>query len=161
MRYLLTIIVSILLVTTNALKKLVPIDKNVLINTKTSTVSDAEQNAFGQCRCDITLNSCDPYCCCDTDCDADVRKFWIENYNEYCAKNYIMKQYKPKAQCVDSNILFKNNTRPGMDITELNGQTCVSMDVGSVFSSYKKKIKTATKAQKELDPDTPFLLLEN
>ena len=96
MRYLLLLAASIL-ATANALKKKVPIDPALVADTLTATVSDAELNAFGQCRCDITLNSCDPYCCCDTDCDADVRNFWMENYNEYCAKNYIMKQYKPKA----------------------------------------------------------------
>ena len=55
----------------------------------TPTVSAAAENAFGQCRCDITLHSCDTFCCCDKDCDEDVRAFWTENYNEYCAKNYI------------------------------------------------------------------------
>jgi hypothetical protein len=146
MRYL-VIFVSLLLATTAAgPRKRVKIDPTVPINTKTPTVSAAANNAFGQCRCDITVNSCDTFCCCDKDCDDDVKAFWTENYNEYCAQNYIQKQYKPKSQCVDSNILFRNNSRMGMEITELNGQTCVSMDVGSVFSSYKKEVSAYTQA---------------
>lgn len=49
----------------------------------------------------------------------------------------------------------------GMEITELNGQTCVSMDVGSVFSSYKKEVSAYTQAQTELNPDVPKQLLHN
>lgn len=43
--------------------------------------------ALNICTCDVTLNSCDAYCCCDRDCSADVLNFWQANYNEYCAKN--------------------------------------------------------------------------
>ena len=90
MRYL-VILVSFLLVAVqagNPNKIAIKPDPKKL-GSNTPTVSAAAENAFGQCRCDITLHSCDTFCCCDKDCDEDVRAFWTENYNEYCAKNYI------------------------------------------------------------------------
>ena len=86
MRYL-VILVSMLFATTYADH---PFKGKVLPTTPpTAAEIAAAENAFGQCRCDITLASCDTFCCCDKDCDEDVRAFWTENYNDYCAKNYI------------------------------------------------------------------------
>ena len=92
----------------------------------------------------MTLNSCDVYCCCDQDCNIDIRNFWKENYNEYCAKNTIMKQYKPYSQCIDANVMAGYNSRMGMQASELNNRLCISLDVGSVFSTYKEEVKTYT-----------------
>jgi hypothetical protein len=93
MRYL-VIFVSILLAATHAAsqkntpgRQKLAADPSAKVNTETPSVSAAANNAFGQCRCDITVNSCDTFCCCDKDCDDDVKAFWTENYNEYCAKN--------------------------------------------------------------------------
>lgn len=46
-----------------------------------STDVSVENTALGSCICDITANSCDTYCCCDPDCDADILKFWNANYD--------------------------------------------------------------------------------
>ena len=65
-----------------------------LINTGQKTVDESspsinynEVNALDVCACDITKNSCDTYCCCDTDCDNNVLNSWKKNYNIFCAKN--------------------------------------------------------------------------
>ena len=68
-----------------------------------------QENALGECTCDITANSCDAYCCCDKDCGTTVTKYWNSNYDEYCAKNYIGAAYKPKERCMDRNALYGYN----------------------------------------------------
>jgi len=88
------VIQFLLLSSVSCFKKLYQTDP-ALANTDKQTTVPQANNAFGECRCDVTLNSCDVYCCCDQDCNIDIRNFWKENYNEYCAKNTIMKQYKP------------------------------------------------------------------
>ena len=40
-------------------------------------VSSTEQ--LGKCNCDITLNSCDSNCCCDTNCASSILTFWGSN----------------------------------------------------------------------------------
>ena len=93
---------TILLSNVNGFKRLYKIEKqpgtttDKTIDTTSVTVDTGlANNAFGQCKCDVTLNSCDVYCCCDADCNAEIRAFWKENYSVYCAKNQIMTQYKP------------------------------------------------------------------
>ena len=97
---------------TAAFKKLLVGDPT-LVDANALTTDASKNNAFG-CMCDITFQSCDVYCCCDPDCDANVRNFWTENYNDYCAKNQIMSKYKPNTQCVDQNIISGYNKRMGM-----------------------------------------------
>lgn len=66
------------------------------INQEISSVDvTIENNALGRCTCDITLGSCDAYCCCDLDCNKEIRQFWNDNSDNYCAKNHIGKGYKP------------------------------------------------------------------
>jgi len=39
-----------------------------------------DKNAFGTCSCDLTRNSCDAYCCCDTDCGTAILDVWNNDY---------------------------------------------------------------------------------
>ena len=134
-----------------AFKKLMVADP-ALVKPNALTTQATAFNAFS-CLCDITKNSCDAYCCCDPDCDASVKDFWNENYNLYCAKNTIVQKNKPSTQCIDENALSGFNKRMGMQNTTINGQTCVSLDVGSVFSTNKEEVTTYTEAQVILNPD--------
>lgn len=95
---------------------------------------------MGGCTCDVTLNSCDTYCCCDTDCPSEILNFWNANYNTYCTKNYIGSAYSPLEKCVDQAFIYDYNKRMGMEISEANGQLCVELDTGSVFSNYENYI---------------------
>lgn len=130
------------------------------VDLEKETTSTSDNNAFGECKCDVTLGSCDVYCCCDLECNGDVRNFWLSNYNDYCAKNSIMQKYKPYSQCIDSNVLSGYNKRMGMSITNVNNQVCVQMDVGSVFSTYKQEVDQYTESQAQLVPDTMQVMLK-
>jgi len=73
-----------------AFNRLYPIDATAVGDTSSVTTEVIPNNAFGECKCDLTLNSCDVYCCCDDDCNADILAYWKENYNDYCARNSIL-----------------------------------------------------------------------
>jgi hypothetical protein len=61
----------------------------------TARKSTDTANALGSCTCDITLGSCDAYCCCDRDCAPEITAFWNDNSDDFCAKNFIGSDYKP------------------------------------------------------------------
>lgn len=61
-----------------------------------------DNSALGSCTCDVTLNSCDAYCCCDTDCEAPVLALWNKYPDQYCALNKIGAEYNPQKKCVDN-----------------------------------------------------------
>ena len=56
------------------------------IDTSATSTSIVAGTAFGTCTCDITSNTCDIYCCCDTDCSAEILDLWKANYDLYCTK---------------------------------------------------------------------------
>ena len=120
---------------------------NRLINLSTGTVSTidvttpiVENTAFGTCTCDRTLNSCDVYCCCDTDCSSNILDFWKSNYATYCTRSYIGSEYRPFSQCIDTTHIYSYNQRLGMEVSIQNGQLCVELDTGSIFSGYAQYI---------------------
>ena len=41
-----------------------------------ATVPQSQNIALGSCPCDLTLNSCDVYCCCDSDCSSEILAYW-------------------------------------------------------------------------------------
>ena len=63
-------------------------------------------------------------------------------------------------------MLHKVNVRMGMEKTRIknttldDGQTCVTLDVGSVFSTYKKEVKKATDDQVKPKNDVTEILLK-
>jgi hypothetical protein len=57
-------------------KRLNRIDPSLIDTTKVTNDISVQNSALGGCTCDVTLNSCDAYCCCDTDCSKDVRDYW-------------------------------------------------------------------------------------
>ena len=109
------------------------------------------------CACDLTKNSCDAYCCCDTDCEETVLTFWRENYSSYCAKNKVAQKYAPKMNCMSKTMLFGYNKRMGMEVTTIgkgdNEQVCVSLDIPSVFTYQIPEIQKCSESQTALDPD--------
>ena len=63
------------------------------VNTNVATTPVTANTGFGTCMCDLTLNSCDVYCCCDTECSTAILNYWNANYNTYCTRGYIPNQY--------------------------------------------------------------------
>lgn len=76
-------------------KRLNNLDLTLVDTNKVTNDLSVENSALGGCTCDVTLNSCDAYCCCDTDCAAEIRDYWSKNSNSFCAKNLIGTTFKP------------------------------------------------------------------
>ena len=131
-----------------------------IVDTEKTTVN-TKAISLGSCPCDLT-NSCDVYCCCDSDCDEEITDFWKINYAEYCAKSYIYEKYRPDQQCIDDVLLYSMNLRMGMSNTTTNNKTCVNMDVGGAFQTYvTAKNKTDVHAMAaELEPNLTYPLLK-
>ena len=110
----------------------------------TVDVAENSSDTIGKCTCDITMNSCDAYCCCDTDCTEPIRSFWNLNYQDYCAKNEIGAAYKPKERCIDSSYIFNTNQRLGMKIDETDGRICVEIDSATAFSDFSNYVDVNT-----------------
>ena len=83
-----------------------------------STDITVSNTALGSCICDITANSCDAYCCCDPDCDSGILTLWNDNYDEYCAKNYIGSTFRPLEKCIDKKNVYDYHKRMGMSVSE-------------------------------------------
>lgn len=130
--------------------------KDARIN-ETASFTLNENNALDLCPCDVTKDSCDAYCCCDTaDCDAEVIKFWNENYNDYCAENDISNRYKSQySACVDTALLLEANPVDGMTVIERDGLACVELRVASSLSEYKAEVAAldVDQEQAQLDPN--------
>ena len=77
-----------------------------------------QNTALGSCICDITSNSCDAYCCCDPDCNKDILTMWNNNYDNYCAKNFIGSTFRPLQKCIDKKHIYNYHKRMGMAIDE-------------------------------------------
>jgi hypothetical protein len=123
------------------LNKLYDLSKGTVNPKAVSTPLIDNTAAFGTCNCDRTLNQCDAYCCCDTECSDAILQFWKSNYDAYCAKSYTGgKEYKPFSQCIDKKHIFNYNQRMGMQVSVQNGQLCVELDTGSMFSEYQNYI---------------------
>lgn len=134
MRQILIVISALSLDAARAFNQIYPLVNTVMDGTLTTPV--VENTAFGSCTCDVTMNSCDIYCCCDTDCSQQILDYWRADYNNYCLRATFGSEYQPLRQCVDNTHIYGYNQRMGMEISTLNGQLCVELDTGSLFSNY-------------------------
>jgi len=128
------------------------VDATQVKPTEQSNVPTSD-NGLGQCSCDMTYKSCDPYCCCDQDCDANIRKYWQSKYKEYCAKNEIHEKNKPNTQCVRKNILYDTNLRMGMKAVSNDDLFCVELDAGGVGSEFLEQRKKTINDVALLNPN--------
>ncbi len=99
---------------TNGLKRLINSGQKT-VDENSPSINYNEVNALDVCACDITKNSCDTYCCCDTDCNDNVLNSWKNNYELYCAKNKFSQAKKGRVEtCIDSASLFTTNLYSGL-----------------------------------------------
>jgi hypothetical protein len=88
-------------------------------------VDSAETNNFqkyddpGTCICDLTKDSCDEFCCCDSDCNNGI------TWDECAAERY--STYGEK-YCTDSRQVFKVNKRRGLEEVSGGSEKCVKVD---------------------------------
>ena len=79
-----------------------------------------------QCSCDLVKGVCEPYCCCDNDCDENLRDSWKNE--EKC----IDEETTAKIQsyhCINSKLLVNFNKRRGIQEDKSDEKkTCYSKD---------------------------------
>ena len=79
-----------------------------------------------QCSCDFVKGVCEPYCCCDNDCDENLRESWT--IEEKC----IDEETTAKIQsyhCINRKLLFQYNKRRGIQEDKNDEKkTCYSKD---------------------------------
>jgi hypothetical protein len=54
------------------------------LNSLNTTVVTSESKDIGLCTCDLTPNTCDYLCCCDTDCPTEMSNAWLNNPADVC-----------------------------------------------------------------------------
>lgn len=75
-----------------------------LTNGRRHLASDRPNTDFDNCRCDITVNSCDLNCCCDSDCSDDVIKRWSKT--EFtCKYEGITENVLDASECYDRGVV--------------------------------------------------------
>lgn len=101
------------------------------------TVEVKNNRDLGSCSCDLTLNSCDPSCCCDTDCPQAVLDLWLSDSDAFC-DTLVDDSIKPLTKCVDRNILFRWNKRMGLQMSEnkFEDEFCVESDKASQTTTF-------------------------
>lgn len=95
---------------------------------------------LGACKCDLKQGSCDPSCCCDTDCPEEVLDLWVTNSDVFC-NSLVSEIVKPRVKCINKGILFRSNDRMGLQMTtnEIENLFCVESD-GSTSLNFREKI---------------------
>ena len=75
-----------------------------------------ENKEINECLCDIDLNSCDNFCCCDNDCHEDAIKDWRAHHQCIDEKDSIGIF---SDRCIDHNLIMsyaRKNRRRGLNI---------------------------------------------
>ena len=75
-----------------------------------------ENKETNECLCDIDLNSCDNFCCCDNDCHEDAIKDWRDHHQCIDEKDSIGIF---SDRCIDHNLIMsyaRKNRRRGLNI---------------------------------------------
>lgn len=95
------------------------------------------------CVCDLTLNSCDAFCCCDSDCAADVISTWdTSNLKTNKCVNSKFTSYQ-STSCPSSAEKYLEKARDGTDNTadRMNNLLCVDYDNSAAYGTYYKLIE--------------------
>lgn len=88
------------------------------------------QKDLGACSCDLSREHCDPHCCCDPDCDADLRAGF----------DCLPEGRPPKTshKCYSKELMHTVNSRADISVLEddLKGLLCVEVDNNAVDGLY-------------------------
>lgn len=108
----------------------------------------SETNVIGQfddpgtCICDVTLASCDAYCCCDSTCLSLVTSEWDSN----CAAESLSSF--GNIYCVETSEVYKINSRRGMDSANgTNTQDCIQIDTTAMIDSFHSVVSSISASQ--------------
>ena len=117
--------------------------------TNKTVIFDVSQLAK-TCECDITPNTCDYLCCCDSDCPKNITQTWINTASDICANkskfifSFLLESVGIFTECFNKNILIFFNSRRGLFnyTDEKNGVICVSYDNSADVYSFFKILQT-------------------
>ena len=108
----------------------------------TSVNDTGNSNAdISQCSCDLTKNSCDISCCCDTDCPAATLTLWRSEANRFC-NSLVYEELQPLTRCINRNYVFRTNKRMGITIDDNDSKDdiCVTLDDDDNSATYFDEI---------------------
>eukprot|EP00727_Mastigamoeba_balamuthi_P014510 m51a1_g9684 putative tectonic family member 1 precursor (560) ;mRNA; r:1303357-1306067 len=106
-------------------------------NSSSSTSSTTNARELGKCVCDLTLNNCDPGCCCDADCDAATVQAFTACLAEGPAPTDV--QYcSPRGDVVLSN---------RVNGSFLGGQLCVVFDNNPSQGRYYDSVSSVSSSE--------------
>lgn len=82
-------------------------------------------NSLGDCVCDLTIESCDAYCCCDSDCVSSVINVWKSD--DLCVKS---KFTTYQTRCSTLQHVSIDNTRRAMQVAtdSVKDLLCIYID---------------------------------
>jgi len=79
-------------------------------------VSYEANTNFKTCSCDLTANSCDPFCCCDTECAVTARTQWTASSQcvDVTYQSEVTHRY-PLSGCLNKTAQFDYNSQKGLE----------------------------------------------
>lgn len=75
------------------------------------------------CACDVTLNTCDKYCCCDSDCGSAISESWGEQCIYQSAKEQVS-----WVSCSHGSQVFNSTYLSNVRDTPLTRLFCIHYD---------------------------------
>ena len=117
------------------------------INTVNITTTISKNQDLSKCNCDLTPNTCDYLCCCDTDCSQDIISIWTNMINgcDICIIyiNLVSTSSTSNSFCFNKNMLYKYNRKRGMSEFNMSSDElfCVNYDDSSVMSNFYSLFK--------------------
>lgn len=114
-------------------------DTTKVDETKESLEYVANTN-FNVCSCDLTTDSCDAFCCCDSSCPEEITSEWTRNNrcaNIDYAKNFSGGVFTP---CMSREEKFNFNKQNGLNNYNdpLASLLCVQIDTSPDMGTYYK-----------------------
>jgi tectonic-1/3 len=113
----------------------------------------SENEDPGDCICDLTADSCDVYCCCDSECSDDLVKEWDNDDPE--ENKCVEESYSDYGQtyCVNSQEFYIDNARRGMKTATdtINKLLCVEVDNSPTMGRFYDLIEDGDVSQDTID----------
>ena len=107
------------------------------VNVKTQSVTYIANTNFNVCKCDMTTDSCDPFCCCDSSCPEAITNEWKAN-NRCADINYQTNSGKVFSPCMSREDQFNFNKENGLNkyVDPLAKLLCVTIDNSPLMGTY-------------------------
>lgn len=121
-----------------------PADLNKVDQNQESLKYSANTN-FKVCSCDMSTDSCDPFCCCDSSCSEAVINEWTAN-NRCANINYEKSPGKIFSPCMNRQDQYNFNKQNGLHkyVDPLSRLLCVTLDNSPEMGNYYQQLTEST-----------------